>query len=192
MVSLHVLHIAVIVCTLFNYWIIVYIIFFTHFAYFNVHFYSYPLIACNISCYFLLLCLCMFASHFIIQLWHSQGSVISVFTWISKQYSYFYTFYWYLMSNYSFFYNTCYKSHTPEKWHFMSLQSLLLPLFSTYRHWTEFIVKRKQVCITNYLGIPINWWKNFLQIFKVIILPQKIWAFQKPHIIYYSFLFKKR
>ena len=39
---------------------------------------------------------------------------------------------------------------------FRSLQSLLLPQFSTYRHRTGFIVKRKQVRIPNYLGIPIN------------------------------------
>ena len=43
------------------------------------------------------------------------------------------------------------------QWRFRSLQSLLLPHFSTYRHWIGFIVKRKQVRISNYLGIPINW-----------------------------------
>ena len=34
---------------------------------------------------------------------------------------------------------------------------VLLPQFLTYRHQTGFIVKRKQVPITTYLGIPINW-----------------------------------
>ena len=47
-------------------------------------------------------------------------------------------------------------SCSPEKWHFPALKSLLLPQFSTYRHWTGFIVKRKQVHIINYLGLPIN------------------------------------
>ena len=46
--------------------------------------------------------------------------------------------------------------NAPEKWHFWSLQSLLLSQFSTYSHRTGCIMKRKQVCITNYLGIPIN------------------------------------
>ena len=36
-------------------------------------------------------------------------------------------------------------------------KSLLLPQFSTYRHWTGFIVKKKQVHTTDYLGLPINW-----------------------------------
>ena len=43
------------------------------------------------------------------------GSVISVFTWISKyitwiskQSPYFYAFYWFLMCNCSFVYNSCY------------------------------------------------------------------------------------
>ena len=40
--------------------------------------------------------------------------------------------------------------------HSNTLQSLLLPQFSTYRHRTGFIVKRKQVHIPNYLRIPIN------------------------------------
>ena len=78
----------------------------------------------------------------------------------------------FMMCNYSIFYNICYKKCTPEKWYFQSLQSLLLPQFSTYRHRTRFIVKRKQVRITNYLGIPINYY--FFYIFlKLFILPKK-------------------
>ena len=47
-------------------------------------------------------------------------------------------------------------NRSPEKWRFLSLKSLLLPQFSTYRHRTGFIVQRKQVCISNYLGLPIH------------------------------------
>ena len=60
---------------------------------------------------------------------------------------YYYYYYYY------YYYNTF---HSPEKWHFCSLQSLLLPQFSTYRHRTGFIVKRKWVGMPNYLGIPVN------------------------------------
>ena len=42
----------------------------------------------------------------------------------------FYAFYWFLMCNYLLFYNTCYLYHPPEKWHFQSLQSLLLTVFN--------------------------------------------------------------
>ena len=97
------------------------------------------------------------------------GSVISVFTWISKYIAsisrpgnnctfmpsigsscvgYFYLF---IFLSYN---------HSPEKWRFPALKSLLLPQFLTYRHRTGFIVKRKQVRITNYLGLPINWLKK--------------------------------
>ena len=50
-----------------------------------------------------------------------------------------------------------YINPSPEKSCFRSLHGKLLPQFSTYMHRTGFIVKRKQVRITNYLGIPINW-----------------------------------
>ena len=63
----------------------------------------------------------------------------------------------FVMCHYSIFYNTRYKNCTPEKWCFQSLQSLLLPQFSTYMNQTGFIVKRKQLRITSYLAIPINW-----------------------------------
>ena len=70
--------------------------------------------------------------------------------------------------------------HLPEKWHFRSLQSLLLPQFSTYRHRTGFIVKRKQVVrIQNYLRIPINFKVFFYRFLKLFILPKIIHVFQK-------------
>ena len=61
------------------------------------------------------------------------------------------------------FYNTClYKPPPPpEKSSFRSLQSLLLPQFSNYRHRTGYIVKRNLACITNYLRISINRCTNF-------------------------------
>ena len=98
--------------------------------------------------------------------WESRGEwrnlpnyftcISKYITWISKQYLHFYSFWWFLICNYEFFYNTCYINHSSENWHFWSLQSPLLPQFSTYRHRTGFIVKRKQVPIANYLGIPVN------------------------------------
>ena len=48
----------------------------------------------------------------------------------------------------------------PEQWCFPALKSLLPPQFSTYRYRTGFIVKRKQVRITNYLGLPLYWFKK--------------------------------
>ena len=45
---------------------------------------------------------------------------------------------------------------SPEKWRFQALNRLPLPQFSTDRHHTGFVVKRKQACITNYRGLPIN------------------------------------
>ena len=60
-----------------------------------------------------------------------------------------------------------------EKWHFLALKILLLPQFSTYRHWTGFIVKRKQVRITNYIGLPINCLKKNYKILKLFLWPQK-------------------
>ena len=87
-------------------------------------------------------------------------------TWISKQYPHFYAFYGFLMCNYSFFYNTSHKNCTPEKWRFRWLQSLLLPQFSTCRHRTGFILKRKWVWIQK--SIQQNYkFVIFLQIFKV-------------------------
>ena len=50
---------------------------------------------------------------------------------------------------------------SPEKWCFAALKWPLLSQFSTYRHRTGFIVKRKQVRITNYSGLSINWYFFF-------------------------------
>ena len=47
-------------------------------------------------------------------------------------------------------------NHSPEKWHFPALKSFCSTQFSAYRHRTGFSVKRKQVHITNYTGLPIN------------------------------------
>ena len=68
---------------------------------------------------------------------------------------------WYVIINFSIVHPI-----KPCSWKVMFpvTSSLLLPQFSTYRHWTGFIVKRKQVRITNYLGIPINFF-FFLKIF---------------------------
>ena len=69
-------------------------------------------------------------------------------------------------SIYSFFYLTSYNS-SPEKWHFSAAKSLLLTQFSTYRHQTGFMVKRKQVHITNYLGLPINHSAEYVKYAKI-------------------------
>ena len=104
-------------------------------------------------------------------------------------------------SFYSFIF-LCYN-HSPEKWHFLALKSLLLPQFSIYRHWTLFIVKRnEQSPITNYLVIilPIGAYYQlsrfaykfviiYLQIFKVCYFAKKLLTFQK---IPYNFFFFKR
>ena len=45
------------------------------------------------------------------------------------------------------------------------------PQFSTYRHRTGFSVKRKQVCITNYTGLPINCELYLKKKLKLLILP---------------------
>ena len=62
---------------------------------------------------------------------------------------------WYVIIHVSIIH--IYINCSPEKSCFRSLQSLLLPQFSPYRHQPGFTVKRKQVRITNYRGIPINW-----------------------------------
>ena len=78
---------------------------------------------------------------------------------------------------------------SPEKWCFPALKSLLLPQFSTYRHRTGFIVKRKQVRITNYLGCPINLLFFIVFIFSSCLFCQKKYALFKifPEIYYYFF-----
>ena len=76
-----------------------------------------------------------------------------------------------VVSFYSFIF--LYYNRSPEKWRFLALKSLLLPQFLTYRHWTGFTVKRKQVRITNYLGILINLFLFFYTFLKLLILPKK-------------------
>ena len=69
-----------------------------------------------------------------------------------------------IQSIHLFFYSFYSFIFSPEKWHFLALKSLLFLQFSTYRHWTGFIVKRKQACMLEYLGIPINFDFFLLQI----------------------------
>ena len=56
-------------------------------------------------------------------------------------------------SIYSFFYLT---TTLLKSLHFPALKNLCSPQFSTYRYRTGFTEKRKQMCITNYAGLPIN------------------------------------
>ena len=93
-----------------------------------------------------------------------------------------------------------YINRSHEKSRFRSLQSILLPQFSTYRHKTGFIVKRKQVRITNYLRntykyiyiyiyIYIFFFYKFLTLF---ILPKNT-HFSKNSIKFIiHFFFRKR
>ena len=91
------------------------------------------------------------------------GSVISVFIWISKYITWdiqaittflglLLVLYVLLPSIYSFFNLTT----TLLKSDIFTHSSLCSPQLSTYRHRTGFSVKRKQVRITNYPGVPIN------------------------------------
>ena len=76
---------------------------------------------------------------------------------------------------------------SPEKWRFRSVQSLLFLQFSTYMHRTGFIVKKKQVDIKNYLGIPKNR-DFFFSIFKVVYFAtQKDALFKKLDIFFFFF-----
>ena len=45
----------------------------------------------------------------------------------------------------------------PENWRFWSLRSLLLAQFSTHKHPTMFITKRKEVGTEKYPDTPIQW-----------------------------------
>ena len=69
-------------------------------------------------------------------------------------------------SFYLFIFLSCKRSG--EKWRFQALKSLLLPQFSTYRHRTRFIVKRKQVLIKESLWQNYKLLKKNLHIFKVV------------------------
>ena len=80
-------------------------------------------------------------------------------------------------------------NRSPKKWHFSVLKRILLPQFSTYRHRTGFNVKRKQVRITNYLGLPINLYLYFF--FSSCSFCSKKYALFKKFPKIYSFFFQK-
>ena len=58
-------------------------------------------------------------------------------------------------------------------------------VYSSHRHQTGFIVKRNQVRITNYLGLPINYYFFFLKL--LILPPKKYVLFKNFPKIYCSF-----
>ena len=91
-------------------------------------------------------------------------------------------------SIHSYFYLT---TDLLKKLRFPALKSLLLSQFSTYRHRTWFIVERKQVRISNYLGLPIKFYILFLFL-KLLILPPKNMRISKNSINLLLFFFKKR
>ena len=87
-----------------------------------------------------------------------NGGTVLIYSW---KYNYniyldiqaiphFYAFYWFLMFNYWFLYNTLYKNRSPENLRFHALKSLLLPEFWTYNDGIRFILKRNEVRIQNY------------------------------------------
>ena len=92
---------------------------------------------------------CNFSIYLDIQVYYLDIQAITTFLCLL------FVFYVLIPSIHSFFYLTTNRS--PEKRHFLAPKSLPLPQFSTHRHRTEFIVKRKHERITNYLGLPINW-----------------------------------
>ena len=125
------------------------------------------------------------------------GGLILVFTWISKYIGYpsnnqtFMPSIGSLCVGSFYLFNFLTYNHTPEKWRFPALESLLLPQFATYRHRTGFIVKRKQMRISNYLGLPINFFLLF-KIFKVAYFAPKNYAlFKKFPKNYCSLFFQK-
>ena len=78
-----------------------------------------------------------------------------------------------------------------EKWHFPELKRKLSPQFSTYRHRTGFIVKRKQVRISPCLSFPLNWLVFLILILKVAYFGiKKYEIFKKIPKIYFWFFFK--
>ena len=91
-------------------------------------------------------------------------------------------------SIHSFF---CYN-RSPEKWRFPVLKSLLLPQFSTYRHRTGFIVKRKRAYY-QLSRFTYKLEKKNLHIFKVgYFAKRKYLLFQKfPKIYHLIFFFQK-
>ena len=55
---------------------------------------------------------------------------------------------------------------------------------STYRHWTGFAVKRKQLRIIPYIMEPINWWV-FFKYESCLFWQKKYTIFKKFHKIYF-------
>ena len=60
------------------------------------------------------------------------------------------------MQLFNFLY-TCWINHSPTNWRFRPLKSFHKSQFSTYKHPTTFIVKRKKVRIHTYLDTSIHW-----------------------------------
>ena len=69
----------------------------------------------------------------------------------------FYAFYWFFMCWFLLFIHFSMLQPLSWKVTFSSTQKPTPPIVSTYRHQTGFILKRKQVRITIYLCLPINW-----------------------------------
>ena len=83
-------------------------------------------------------------------------------------------------------------NHSPEKSCFRSLQSLLLPQFSTYRHQTGFIVKRKQTGA--YYQLSLNTYKFVkikCKILKVVYFVQKNMCISNNSIKFIIIFFQK-
>ena len=68
-----------------------------------------------------------------------------------------YAFYWLFMCCFLLFNH--FSTLQPLSWKvtFSGTKKIIEPQFSTYRHWTGFIVKRKQVRISPCLSFPLNW-----------------------------------
>ena len=78
---------------------------------------------------------------------------------------------------------------SPEKWHFPALKRYQRPQFSTYRHRTGFIMKRKQVHISPCDCLPLNLLVFFILILKFAYFGTKKYAILKkfPKIYLWSF-----
>ena len=82
-------------------------------------------------------------------------------------------------------------NHSPEKSHFPALKRYQHPQFSTYRHRTGFIMKRKQVRISLCDALPLNWLVFFILILKVAYFgPKKFAVFKNFPKIYLWFFFQ--